>query len=394
MQVYGQQVELSVVDDVLLVHHLDTHIVLLLDIQAGTSAPPICSPLPLALPALPPGLAGGPQHPPQQQQREQWQQEHDGDAQRGRQQQQRGGGRAGGAGADGSRTPRAALPVSSDAGPIASPQPSFMEAAAGAAHGGHGHWQAREQPAAGGSSAGGAATVGGAPSPLLLLHYPDWLVDAGSGTIYRLRLDLQAIADSCSDWPRLLAFLLRRMPSGAPRRDPHSIALRALRGLVAEQAPLAVLRSAFDPVNAACAGAGVGPDGGVGPPPSGAQAGPPGPPPTPGSNNGLRPSGSSSSLQREGSPAPPGAAALPAPVPAVAGVSISPGDMIHSVLGYLHSQAAVPPAYLHAASLEYAASCCTYGIALPPALAALLVDTLLDQVGFGFGVGAPGRGPV
>lgn len=46
----------------------------------------------------------------------------------------------------------------------------------------------------------------------------------------------------------------------------------------------------------------------------------------------------------------------------------------------LRSQARVRPGYLQAALAEFVASCAAHGLAVPPSLAALYVDLLLDQV--------------
>ena len=47
-QIYSKSVELSVHDNMLLVHHLDSSTVLLLDVRARTNGP-IAGPLPLAI---------------------------------------------------------------------------------------------------------------------------------------------------------------------------------------------------------------------------------------------------------------------------------------------------------------------------------------------------------
>eukprot|EP00887_Chlorella_sp_A99_P004606 scaffold4.g4606.t1 len=350
--VYGQQLALSVVDDVLLIHHLDSHVVLLLDIAEGPAAAPICSPLPLAVHAPPPEHL----HYQQLQQHEQQLQAAQAGAPRGGQRQAPAPARIA---QDGSGR----LPVSSGAALLGSPSeplPAAPPCAEGAA------WQDGAAPP--------PAPPPGPPSQLQL-HYPDWLIDAGSGAVFRLNLDLQAIADSCSDAPaRLLAFLQRRRPSAAPRRDPHSISLRVLRGLVADRAPLADVRAAFDAVNAAyadaLAAAGADAAGGAD---AGSATGT-------GSGAGML-SPALPPAAAAGGAAGAGAASASAGPPTATGVSVSPADIDSSVLGHLHRQEAMDPAYLHAAAAEYAASCRAHGIALAPALAELLVDTLLAQQG-------------
>ena len=103
----------------------------------------------------------------------------------------------------------------------------------------------------------GAALAAAAAASALQLHYPSWLVDGAAGVVYRLQLDLAAVADCCqSDYPRLLAFLQRRRPAAAPRRDAAGITLRVLRLIMQDEAPLGLLRTAFDVVNS-FAGEGV-----------------------------------------------------------------------------------------------------------------------------------------
>lgn len=168
------------------VHHIDTAVVMLIDILAGDAAP-VSSPLPLAVP-LP--------------------EEHE--------QHARG---AGGLEVDALR---------------------------GAAPGAQASADAAAEPAGGGQEQLQLAVAG--PSALQL-HYPNFLVDQHGGVVYRLQLDLRAIADSQSDHPRLLAFLQRRAASGAAARDAAGITLRVLRGLMHDQAPLRDLRTAFEVVN-------------------------------------------------------------------------------------------------------------------------------------------------
>lgn len=126
-------------------------------------------------------------------------------------------------------------------------------AAAAQAHQAQG---APELPVSTGSSqpeepegAGAAVLAGGPAAGGYALHYPAWLVDGAAGLVYRLQLDLQAIAACQSDACALLAFLQRRRPCAAPRRDAVGISLRVLSGLAQEEAPLGLLRQAFEVVN-------------------------------------------------------------------------------------------------------------------------------------------------
>ncbi|KAL4448111.1 hypothetical protein ABPG75_005330 [Micractinium tetrahymenae] len=278
-EVYARQLELSVVDNVLLVHHIDSAVVMLVDIMAPGAAP-ISSPLPLAVPL-----------------------------------------------------------------------------------GDHGHGEAAHGPVAarGSSPAPNAGPPGAAavllPPPgtsALQLHYPCWLVDGGAGLVFRLQLDLRAVADSLSEHTRLLAFLQRRQPSTVPARDAAGITLRVLRGLMREEAPLPELRAAFDVVNGFAAEAAAAAD-------------------APGSGHG---SSSSASGSRAATPPPGGAVARqPLPPPPV----VTPQDAYNSGFALLRSQGACRAAHLQAALAEYVASCCLHGAQVAPSLAALYVELLLDQ---------------
>lgn len=190
------------------VHHIDSAVVMLVDILAAGPAP-ICSPLPLAVPmaALDPdaGLT-------------------------------RGGGGHDAAAQDmnpGAQSNGAATPEAEAVQEAASPELPVSTVGATATP---------ATPA--------LAAVADASPAALQLHYPAWLVDGAVGLVYQLQLDLGAVAQSQSDFLRLLAFLQRRRPSGVPRRDPAGLTLRVLRGLMADKTPLALLRGAFDVVNA------------------------------------------------------------------------------------------------------------------------------------------------
>ncbi|EFN57382.1 hypothetical protein CHLNCDRAFT_142780 [Chlorella variabilis] len=289
-EVYARQLELSVVDNVLLVHHIDSAVVMLVDIMEAGPAP-VSSPLPLAVP-----LARGGADP----------------------EPGAGEAAAAGAGADAGR--------SGEDGQEAAAE---QDAAAG---------EAPELPVStGGGGEVPAGASGAAAAPALQLHYPAWLVDGGAGLVYRLQLDLRAVADSQSDYLRLLAFLQRRRPSGVPRRDPAGITLRVLRGLMQDEAQLPLLRSAFDVVNAY---------GGEG---ARAQQG--------GRGDGRAPHRQPCLTLR-----PPYAQ-----------------DVYSSAFAVLRARQAASPAYLRAALAEFVASCHAHGAPPAPSLASLYVDLLLDQ---------------
>ncbi|PRW59246.1 colon cancer-associated Mic1 [Chlorella sorokiniana] len=219
-------------------------------------------------------------------------------------------------------------------------------------------------------TAGGEAAAA-APAAAYALHFPWWLVDTAGGIVYRLQLDLRAIADSQSDFCRLLAFLQRRRAAAAPRRDAAAISLRALRTMAAEEPPLRALRQAFDIVNSCAVGGNARQQQQVG---------------------SRVPSGTSSAASSgRASPLPAGpggtaggtGAASPSPAAAAAaqqlGPVVLPQDLHDSVFAPLHAQRRCRPAYLQAALCEYLASCDIHGLAPCPSLAALLVDVLLEQ---------------
>jgi hypothetical protein len=104
----------------------------------------------------------------------------------------------------------------------------------------------------------------------LSLFYPHFALDRNSGRIFRLQIDLLALSEACftsppssstssaantnSEIPSLLAFLHRqqershRSISTDPRRDPRHVILRVIRRMVNERATPAALRAAFDAV--------------------------------------------------------------------------------------------------------------------------------------------------
>lgn len=191
------------------VHHIDSAVVMLVDILAAGIAP-ISSPLPLAVPlAETAALEDGPEQvsgrPPS------------------------GGGEAAVVWAGDRAAAREPAAPRSDHQQDAAP-PLPLSTSSG------------QPPAAAARTGPGAAAYA--------LHYPAWLVDGAAGLVYRLQLDLRAIAESqSSDCPRLLAFLQRRRASPAPRRDATGITLRVLRGLMQDEAPMPLLRRCFDVVN-------------------------------------------------------------------------------------------------------------------------------------------------
>jgi hypothetical protein len=102
----------------------------------------------------------------------------------------------------------------------------------------------------------------------LRLFYPDIAVDQSTGRIFRLQIDLVALSEACfsssssfaaarrRDLPSLLAFLRRRQERTSNseqrrytvQRDPRHVILRVLRRIINERAAPALLRAAFDAV--------------------------------------------------------------------------------------------------------------------------------------------------
>lgn len=201
------------------VHHIDSAVCMLIDIMHGSGSP-ISSPLPLAVPLGhdPIHSPGGPTVPSCP--------EHSA---------------AGGAMASATGAPGTAGAASPAAAQVEQEAPDAA---------------APELPVStrGSLLTAGAEAAAAAPAAAYALHFPCWLVDTAAGIVYRLQLDLRAIADSQSDYCRLLAFLQRRRASPAPRRDAAAITLRVLRTMAAEEPPLRLLRQAFDTVHSFAAG--------------------------------------------------------------------------------------------------------------------------------------------
>jgi len=105
----------------------------------------------------------------------------------------------------------------------------------------------------------------------LRLFHPDLALDQASGRIFRLQIDLLALSEACfssfaaangsggEEIPSMMAFLHRRQDRRHRtqrnysiirdhRRDPRHVILRVLRRMVIERAAPALLRSTFDAV--------------------------------------------------------------------------------------------------------------------------------------------------
>lgn len=231
----GGPVALSVVDNLLAVHLLAAHVTLLYDV-AAPGAEPLCAPLPIGGARLAPGggVAGG-----------------DGgagggggvDDGDGGAPRQEDGPQAADRGLDG----RALVPGTHSGGvqggtALADAAQECGEGYAPDSAEGlavpHEH-DGTPSPAASWDGSepgtpGQSPPRGGAPGPALSalqLYLPDWALDVERGAVYRLTLDLAAMAAMGSAWdlPALLAFLQRRHSGGAGARDARRITLAIMR---------------------------------------------------------------------------------------------------------------------------------------------------------------------
>ncbi|CAK9200218.1 unnamed protein product [Sphagnum troendelagicum] len=72
---------------------------------------------------------------------------------------------------------------------------------------------------------------------------PDFVLDHLHGLLWRLRLDLEAVAASTSNLPVLLAFLQRRRHEAAKAKE---LSLMVMRSMILERRPLTVIGTAMD----------------------------------------------------------------------------------------------------------------------------------------------------
>lgn len=79
---------------------------------------------------------------------------------------------------------------------------------------------------------------------------PDIILDQAHGIMWRIHLDLEALAASSSDVPSLLAFLQRRRLDAATAKQ---LTMTVLRSIVVEKRPLSLISEAVDVINMAYA---------------------------------------------------------------------------------------------------------------------------------------------
>ncbi|KAI5055890.1 hypothetical protein GOP47_0029706 [Adiantum capillus-veneris] len=77
---------------------------------------------------------------------------------------------------------------------------------------------------------------------------PDIILDQAHGIMWRIHLDLEALAASSSDVPSLLAFLQRRRLDASTAKQ---LSLTVLRSIIVEKRPLSLISEAMDVINMA-----------------------------------------------------------------------------------------------------------------------------------------------
>ncbi|GIL90690.1 hypothetical protein Vretimale_15774 [Volvox reticuliferus] len=212
---------------------------------------------------------------------------------------------------------------------------------------------------------------------------PNVVLDRGTQTVYRLVLNLPAVAESCSDPAVLVGFLQRRrgpvlpLPPplgwpGAPpqppqeQQQPKALLMAVVRNALQERMPMPTVRAIFEDL---CAGYAAAldrelallaaaaplPPAGIGSPAavaSGAAGGPSAAPPAP-------------------PPLPPTSVPMPQ--------YITADELAQELFRWLHDEEVVDALYLQAALWEYMSAAFAAGIPLPQYLQELSVEILLQQ---------------
>ncbi|KAL0046520.1 hypothetical protein WJX82_002723 [Trebouxia sp. C0006] len=186
-EIFSRHVELSIHDNMLLVHHLDSSTVLLLDVRARSNGP-IAAPLPLTVATDDKDDQSLPRSIPASNSRDAL--EHVGKVEIA------------------SCTSAAA----STAGSATSDGPEHLET---------GHWR---------------------------FEAPNLILDTEAGKVWRCEVDIAAVATTCSEWPLLLAFLQRRNPAAHPTCDIKALLLTIVKGALLEQLDMASVWQIFDAV--------------------------------------------------------------------------------------------------------------------------------------------------
>ncbi|KAL3156053.1 hypothetical protein ABBQ32_013041 [Trebouxia sp. C0010 RCD-2024] len=186
-EIYSRRIELSVHDNVLLVHHLDSSTVLLLDVRARTNGP-IVGPLPLAI----------------------------------------------------------ALENQDDQSVPASIHASMREDHLER----EGRVEVGSSSSAAASTSGSISTASSRPDHLDSRHWtfqlPNLILDTQACKVWRCEVDIAAVGRTCTNWPLLLAFLQRRQPLLHPSCDIKALLLAIVKGVLLEQLNMCTVKQVFD----------------------------------------------------------------------------------------------------------------------------------------------------
>eukprot|EP00850_Spirogloea_muscicola_P012493 SM000081S22627 [mRNA] locus=s81:231057:237143:+ [translate_table: standard] len=251
---YSPHVAVSVVDNVLLLHQTDSGVVLLYDLFAVADVQPLTSPLPLTLrptatfqqPAPPrPAVLGsgaGDGLGPAAAADTRSGRAHENGAERGP--------AVGEHGDANSRCDSDSAPFGNGGGSVSYDADSSAlsdeecSSDCGTAH--RRRWAAREEQHSGdgdsANSTNGTARSGQLYSGGWVFLNPDLILDHRKGLLWRLHLDLRAIAASCSNQSTLLGFLQRRRADVVAAKE---LSIVVLRSMVAERTPLPAVSAAM-----------------------------------------------------------------------------------------------------------------------------------------------------
>eukprot|EP00897_Mesotaenium_endlicherianum_P004466 jgi/Mesen1/4047/ME000213S03071 len=246
LPVYSRHVAVSVVDNTLLVHQLDSKVALLFD-ALSNSPHPIASPLPLTLrspKALPHSVPNRNPNPNPTSNLALSQPSHS-EATSSREAEPGPAGESADTAAEAAGISKL---VTEPGAQLSEPgfDPSGAQARAKPEAGARaGPGQARSEPGAAGSSMEGGVEMYGEGWVFLT---PDLILDHARGLLWKLHLDLEAIAASCQDTCGLLAFLQRRRGEFQKARE---LSISTLRSIVLDRCHLAQVGTAIDIITAA-----------------------------------------------------------------------------------------------------------------------------------------------
>ncbi|PNH01716.1 hypothetical protein TSOC_012374 [Tetrabaena socialis] len=249
---------------------------------------------------------------------------------------------------------------------------------------------------AGGSAAAAAAAPTAPPRRWEYLA-PNVVLDRSSQTVYRLALNLPAVAESCSDPALLAGFLQRRRgppppppalgasagaadaaagsaagaaAAAAAAAQPKALLLAVVRNALQERTPLPAVRAIFDDL---CAGYAQAIDRELA---AAAAAAPlaaqPQPAASPAGVGGSGSAASSMAATAAGGGSAASAPPPPFPPPPPGSVPmpqyVSGEELAAALFRWLHDEEVVDAPYLAAALVEYMAAAAAAGVPLPPYL--------------------------